>query len=166
MRARDKVGMIGHYTFKQIRDGVEIDAWEIDNLVVNQGLNDMLSVYFNAGAQKTSWFMSLFQGNYAPVLTDTAATWSAAATECTGITSPTRPAYTPAAPAAQTITNSATPTSFTFNANNTLYGIALASSNVLGGTGGVLFSEVAFAAPKTVQTGDQLLITYSLTMTG
>lgn len=166
MESQDKARMKGHYEFKHLRDGVEIDAWEIDNLVVNQGLNDMLSVYFNSGSPKTAWFMGIFQGNYAPVLTDTAANWAASATECSGITSPTRPSWTPAAPASQAISNSASPTSFTFNANNTLYGIALVSSNVLGGTAGTLFSEALFASPKAVSTGDQLLVTYSLTMSG
>lgn len=166
MESQDQASLKGHYEFKHIRDGVEIDAWEIDNLVVNQGLNDMLSVYFNSGSQKTAWFMGIFQGNYAPVLTDTNANWAANATECSGITSPTRPVWTPAAPAAQAISNSASPTSFTFNANNTLYGIALVSSNVIGGTAGTLFSEATFAAPKAVSSGDQLLVTYTLTMSG
>lgn len=163
---KDQARLKGHYEFKHLRDGVEIDAWEIDNLVVNQGLNDMLSVYFNSGSPKTAWFMGIFQGNYAPVLTDTAANWAASATECSGITSPTRPSWTPAAPASQAISNSASPTSFTFNADNTLYGIALVSNNVLGGTAGTLFSEATFASPKAVSTGDQLLVTYTLTMSG
>ncbi len=126
----------GHYEFKLVRDGKVIDEWEIDNLVVNQGLNDILSVYFNSGSQKTSWFMGLFQGNYAPVLTDTAANWSANATESSQYSNPT------------------------------LYGIALISNNVIGGTAGTLVSEATFAAPKAVSTSDQLLVTYSMTLTG
>ena len=156
----------GHYEFRLVREGKVIDEWEIKNLVVNQGLNDILSVYFNAGSQKTSWFMGLFQGNYAPVLTDTAANWAANATEASSYSSATRPAWTPAAPASQSITNSASPSSFTFTANLTLYGIALISNNVIGGTAGTLVSEATFAAPKAVSTNDQLLVTYSMTLTG
>lgn len=134
-----------------------------ENLVVNQGLNDMLAVYLQGGAQKSSWFMGIFQGNYAPVPTDTAANWAANATECSNYTNATRPSWTPAAPAAQSITNSAAPATFTFNATVTIFGAALVSNNVIGGTTGTLFSEAAFQSPKAVESGDQLLLTYSFT---
>lgn len=154
----------GHYDFKLIRDGGIVDQWEVDNLAVNQGLNDILSVYFQGGSQKTSWFMGLFQGNYAPVATDTAANWAANATECSSYSSATRPAWTAAAPSSQSITNSAAPATFNFTANLTLYGAVIVSSNVIGGTAGTLFSEAQFPVPKTVSTGDQLLVTYSYTI--
>lgn len=154
----------GHMKFVQMRDGKQIDEWEVDNLVVNQGLNDILSVYFAAGSQKTSWFMGLFQGNYAPVASDTGANWAANATECSSYTNATRPAWTPAAPSAQSITNSAAPASFTFNASVTIFGAAIVSSNVIGGSAGTLFSEAQFQASKAVQSGDQLLVTYSYTI--
>jgi hypothetical protein len=154
----------GHYKFELIRDGKKVDEWEVDNLAVNQGLNDMLAVYFQGGSQKTSWFMGLFQGNYAPVATDTGANWAANATECSSYSSPTRPAWTPAAPASQQITNAANPASFTFNANVTIYGAAIVSNNVVGGVAGTLFSEAQFASPKPVQNGDNLLVTYGYTI--
>ena len=164
---KDKPKLIGHYEFKLLDpDGNLIREWELDNLVVNQGLNDLLNVYLNAGSQKTQWYVGLFQGNYAPSLTDTASNWAANATEASNYTSATRPVWTPAAASAQSITNSASPASFTFNANITLYGIALVSNNVIGGTGGTLFSEAAFAAPQIVTTGSQLLVTYTVGVSG
>lgn len=162
----------GHYDFKLLGPEDEsghrelIREWELDNLVVNQGLNDILSTYFNSGSQKTQWYLGIFQGNYAPALTDTASTWAAAATECSSYNSATRPVWTPAAPASQQITNSASPVTFTFNANVTLYGIALVSNNVIGGTGGTLFSEATFAASQAVTSGSQLLVTYTITISG
>ena len=164
---KDKPKLIGHYEFKLLDpDGNLIREWELDNLVVNQGLNDILNVYLNAGSQKTQWYVGLFQGNYAPSLTDTASNWAANATEASNYTSATRPVWTPAAASAQSITNSASPASFTFNANITLYGIALVSNNVIGGTGGTLFSEAAFAAPQPVTNGSQLLVTYTVGVSG
>ena len=164
---KDKPKLIGHYEFKLLDpDGNLIREWELDNLVVNQGLNDLLNVYLNAGSQKTQWYVGLFQGNYAPSLTDTASNWAANATEASNYTSATRPVWTPAAASAQSITNSASPASFTFNANITLYGIALVSNNVIGGTGGTLFSEATFAAPQAVTTGSQLLVTYAVGVSG
>jgi hypothetical protein len=154
----------GHFNFVHLRDGVQIDEWDVDNLAVNQGLNDMLAVYFQSGSQKTSWFMGLFQGNYAPVASDTAANWAANATECSSFSQPTRPQWTPAAPASQIITNSAAPATFTFTGIVTLYGAAIVSNNVIAGTAGTLFSEAQFPTPKTVGVGDQLLVTYSYTI--
>lgn len=154
----------GHYEFKLVRDGRVIDEWDIDNLVVNQGLNDILNVYFNSGSQKTSWYLGLFQGNYAPVATDTAANWAANATECSSYSAGVRPLWSPAAPSGQSITNSASPATFTFTADTTLYGAALVSNNVIGGVGGTLWSEATFASPKAVSTGDQLLVTYTLSI--
>ena len=164
---KDKPQLKGHYEFKLLDpDGNLIREWELDNLVVNQGLNDLLNVYLDAGSQKTQWYVGLFQGNYAPSLTDTASNWAANATEASNYTSATRPVWTPAAAAAQSITNSASPASFTFNANLTLYGIALVSNNVIGGTAGTLFSEAAFAAPQAVTNGSQLLVTYTVGVSG
>ena len=164
---KDEPKLRGHYEFKLLDpDGKLIREWELDNLVVNQGLNDLLNVYLNSGSQKTQWYVGLFQGNYAPSLTDTASNWAANATEASNYTSATRPVWTPAAASAQSITNSASPASFTFNANITLYGIALVSNNVIGGTGGTLFSEAAFAAPQPVTNGSQLLVTYTVGVSG
>ena len=164
---RDKPRLKGHYEFKLLGpDGEIVREWEIDNLVVNQGLNDLLNVYLDAGSQKTQWYVGLFQGNYAPSLTDTAANGAANATEASQYSSATRPVWTPAAAAAQSITNSASPASFTFTANLTLYGCAIVSNNIIGGTGGTLFSEAAFAAPQAVTTGSQLLVTYTVGVSG
>lgn len=152
----------GTYHAKLVRDGKVIDEWDYDNLVVNQGLNYDLSVALGGGGQISAWYLGIFQGNYTPVASDTAANWATNATECSSYTSPTRPAYVPAGASGQSITNSASPAVFTFNAGVTVYGTALISSNVIAGTGGTLFSEALFGASKTVVASDQLLVTYTL----
>ena len=116
--------------------------------------------------QIANWFMGIFQGNYAPSLTDTAANWAANATECSSYTSATRPAWQQGGAASQSITNSANPAVFTFNADVTVYGAALVSSSTIAGTSGTLFSEAAFGTPKTVVAADQLLVTYTVGASG
>lgn len=138
-----------------------LDVEEIDNLVVNQGLNHILGVEFNGQTQITNWFLGLFQGNYSPVASDTAATLPGNATECSSFTSPTRPAWQEAAPSGQSITNSANPAIFTFNAPVTVYGAFLTSSSTIGGTSGTLFAAAQFASPKAVANADQLLVSYT-----
>lgn len=156
-------GMLGRGVWKGqlFRKGKLIDEFEDHNLIVNQGLNSNLGVYFQGQTPITSWFMGIFQGNYTPVSTDTAATIASASTECSSYASPTRPAWTPAAPSAQSITNSASPASFVFNASQTIYGAFLVSSNVIGGTAGTLWSAGVFSSSKDVVSGDQLLMTYT-----
>lgn len=151
----------GQYTGQIIRRGKVIDEFKCKNLVVNEGLNSLLGVYFNASTQITNWFLGVFQGNYTPVATDTAAVIAANSTECSSYTSATRPAWTQAAPASQSITNSANRATFTFNASQTIFGAFLVSNATIGGTAGTLFSAAQFSTSKSVVSADQLLLTYT-----
>ena len=151
----------GQFHAKLRRAGRIIDEWSFDNVVVNQGLNSILGVYFNASTQITAWYLGIFQGNYTPLATDTAANIVVNSTECTAYTSATRPAWSPAAASAQSVTNSATQATFTFNASQTIYGAFLTSSNVISGTAGTLFAAAQFGASKSVVNLDQLLLTYT-----
>lgn len=144
-----------------IRKGKVIDEFEDHNLVVNQGLNSLLNVNFNGATQINTWYLGLFEGNYTPVATVTAATIASAATECTAYTASTRPEYVEAASTAQSTTNSASRASFVFNASKTIYGAFLISDSTKSGTSGTLFSAARFAASKSVVTDDELLLTYT-----
>jgi hypothetical protein len=155
----------GQYECQIIRDGKVIDHWVQPNLVVNEGLNNMLNVMFNGAAPTAAWFCGLYEGNYTPVATVTAATIPSAATECTAYVSTTRPEYVEATASAQSMTNSANRASFVFTASKTVYGAFLASNSIKNGTSGVLFSAARFASAKTVESGDELLLTYTFTAT-
>ncbi len=154
---------IGRYHGQIIRDGKVIDEWEDENLVVNEGLNSLLSVYFNGGTQITTWYCGVFEGNYTPVATVTAATIASASTECTAYASATRPEWVEAAPSSQSITNSASRASFVFNASKTIYGAFLVSTSTKSGTSGTLFSAARFSTSKAVVNTDELLLTYTFT---
>jgi hypothetical protein len=160
---RQLIAVSGRYDWTHLRDGQIIDEGFDENLVVNEGLNDVLSVYLVAGTQKPSWFLGVFEGNYTPVATDTAAVITANSTECVAYTASTRQAWTPGAVAAQAVDNSASRASFTFNATKTIYGAFLISYNTKSGTTGTLFSAARFATSKAVANLDQLLLTYSFT---
>jgi len=153
----------GRYHGQIIREGRVIDEWEDDNLVVNEGLNSLLSVYFNGGTPITTWYCGVFEGNYTPVATVTAATITSASTECTAYASATRPEWVEAAPSSQSITNSASRASFVFNATKTVYGAFLVSTSTKSGTSGTLFSAARFSSAKSVVSTDELLLTYTFT---
>ncbi len=157
----NKLRVGGIFLCEHVRDGEVIDSWEQPNLVVNEGLNSLLGVYFHGDTQITTWYLGLFEGNYTPVATVTAATITAASTECTAYDEATRQAYDEAAAASQSITNSASRATFTFNATKTIYGAFLVSNSTKSGTTGTLFSAARFSASKAVVDDDQLLLTYT-----
>lgn len=154
-----KVG--GRFVIEHVRGGEVIDTFEVDNLVVNEGLDHLLNTVFHGGSQIGTWYLGLFEGNYTPIATVTAATIAAAATESTAYTEAQRQEYNEAAASAQSITNSANKATFTMNATKTIYGAFLVSNATKGATSGVLFSAARFGAAKQVATDDQLLLTYT-----
>jgi hypothetical protein len=160
---KQAVQVKGHYSGQIIREGKIIDEFEVDNLVVNEGLNHILGVEFNALTPVTSWYLGVYEGNHTPVATDTAAGIAAAATESTAYASSTRPQWVQASPSGQAISNSASRASFVFNATKTIYGAFLISSSTKSGTAGVLFSCALFNAAKNVVNLDELLLTYTFT---
>ena len=141
-------------------DGVLKEAFEVDNIVVDEGLNNVLNAALrNSGAQ-TAWYLGLYAGAYTPVATEIAATVAASAHEFVGYTGGARPQWRPAAAAAKAVTSAAQPAVFTFNANASINGAFLISSSQLSGTSGVLMSIAAFGSAKAVTAGDQLTLTY------
>lgn len=160
-KARIQLG--GVFGVEHYRKGELLFAGNDPNIVVNQGLDHALSVIFNGGAQIATWFVGLFEGNYTPVATDTAANIAANATECTAYDETVRQTWVEAAPSGQSITNSASKATFTMNATKTVYGAFLVSLNTKGGTTGTLFAASKFSAARNVVDDDQLLVTYTLT---
>lgn len=158
-------GLIAHGIWhgQHVRDGKVIDEWEDHNLVVNEGLNALLNIMFHGTTQISTWYIGVFEGNYTPVATVTAATITAAATESTAYDEAARVAYDEAAAASQSITNSASKATFTFNATKTIYGAFLGSASAKSATTGTLFSAAQFSAAKAVVAADQLLLTYTFT---
>lgn len=159
----NKLRVGGVFQGQIVRQGEVIDEWEDRNLVVNEGLNALLDIMFHGSTQVGTWYLGLFEGNYTPVATVTAATITSASTECTAYDESTRVAYDEAAAASQSITNSASRATFTFNATKTIYGAFLVSSSTKSGTTGTLFSAARFSTSKSVVDDDQLLLTYTFT---
>lgn len=157
------LAMSGKYIGQIIRQGVVIDEFDIDNIVVDQGLNYSLNAAFGLTSALPSWYIGLFEGNYTPTAGATAATVVGLATECIAYTAGARPAWTTVASTAKSLTNGAARASFTFNATKTVYGAFLTSSSTKSGTTGTLFSAARFNTAKAVDTNDELLITYVLT---
>ena len=87
-RARMFLGGVFGYEVK--RGGEIIDKWDSHNLWVNQGLNHGLDVILHDGTKVHPWYVGIFEGNYTPLATDTAANISANSTYCTVYSEVTR----------------------------------------------------------------------------
>ena len=155
----------GHIACELVREGEVIDAWGVDNLVVNQGLNYLLGAGLAGGSQITTWYIGLFSGNYTVLAADVASGIAAAATEVTAYSGGARPTWTPnsSTPSGQSTSNSSSQASFTFTGSVTVFGAFLVSSATISGTGGTLFSGAQFGASKSVVSSDVLNLTYTYT---
>jgi hypothetical protein len=136
------------------------EAWE--NIVVNQGLNDLLDVTLSGATQDTTWFVGLTSATPTVAAGDTLAS-HAGWTEVTAYDETNRVAWVDAGASSQSITNSASPAAFTINANGTDVGGAfLAGVNT--GTGGRLYAAGAFTAGnKSLDDNDVLSVTATFT---
>jgi hypothetical protein len=162
MNVQGKLGFKGTYTFEHWRGDRLLDRWEDSNLIPTEGLNSMLGVGVHADAQITAWYMGIGSGNYTVDPTDTGANIVARVTEITAYTG-NRQQVVFAAPAAGSTDNSASKVTFTFN--NTVATVTNAFVNSAAtGNGGKLLSSLKLGTAKTgFATGDQLVVTFTLT---
>ena len=152
------------YNVEHWRANRLIDTERIHNLMPNEGVAHALGVLLKGSTQVTTWYIGLFEGNYTPVLADTAATFPASSTETTTYSETTRVVFNEGAISGGTCDNSANKAEFTSSANKTIYGGFIVSASAKGATSGVLLSAVKFTSPKTFDTGDILRVTAGFTL--
>jgi len=165
VRKAAKIGMGGHFVGQIVRAGQVIDEWDCDNIVTNQGLDYVLKAAISNGVTAiTTWYLALFAANYTPLAADTPAiiVTSYAELLSTAFVEGIRQTYIPVE-VAQACTNVASPSTFTANAltPGTIYGAAMLSVSTCRATTGTLLAAALFGAPKSLATGDQLLLTYA-----
>lgn len=141
---------------------------EMHNLVVNQGLQSMVSVYLDGATQITTWYIGLITGpgsGTTIAASDTLA--SKAWTEFTNYSGNRKTATFGTATTADpsVIDNSASVASFSITSTGgTVAGAFLAS--VATGTSGILFSASDFQSPgdRVVVSGDTLNVQYTFSL--
>lgn len=144
---------------------VVLSVEDVTNLIPTEGLNYLLGAGLTGQTAYATWYIALFEGNYTPVGTVTAATFPAAATESTAYTETNRVTWSPGAISAGSVSNTASKAVFTINATKTIYGIAQSSVNTKSATTGVLVSVARFATAKSVVADDILNVTSTISMT-
>lgn len=141
--------------------GVDYDGWGC-NIIVDEGLNHSLDVILHGEVQVSPWYVGLFEANYTPQSSDTAANIASNATESTAYDESARVEYNEAAAASKVTTNTNNKAQFTINATKTMYGAFLVSNSTKGGTTGTLLSAAQFNTARSVVSGDILEVTYSV----
>ena len=167
-----RVGAGGVFTVTCVgADGQEKWSDTFNNLVVNQGLQDMNSKYFVGSGYTAAWYLGLVQGPGSGTTFAAADTLASHAgwTELVPGTAYTGNRQTATFGTATTadpsvIANTASPASFAMLVNGTVVaGAILASVN--SGTSGILFSAGDFTGgDKTVDNGDTLNVTYTFSL--
>lgn len=139
--------------------GKLIGLYRVPNGIVDEGMDDLLDVHFGASTQHTAWYIGLIDNSgYTGVSnSDTLAT-HAGWTEATPY-SGNRVAWSVGSAASRSISNSST-ADFAITSTATLKGIFV--TNVSSGTTGVLWSTALFSSTVSVQNGDTLKITYTV----
>ena len=134
---------------------------EVDNTVVNVGLNDLLNKYFKGSSYTAAFYVGL-KGTGSISASDTMSShagWS----EDTTYSDSTRPALTLGSVASQSVDNSASKASFGINGTSTIYGAFVTTNSTKGGTSGTLYGAADFGASRAVISGDTLNVTITLT---
>ena len=170
--ATERVGAGGVFTVTCVgADGVEKWSDTFHNLVVNQGLQDMNSKYFQGSGYSATWYLGLVEGpgsgtSYAAGNTLASHSGWTELTPGTAYTGNRKAVTFGTATTADpsVIDNSGSPSSFAMLVNSTVVAGAFLCS-VATGTSGVLFSAGDFTGgDKTVDSGDTLNVTYSFSL--
>ena len=136
------------------------------NLVVNQGLNYILSAAVGATAGVANWYIALFTGDVTVLATWTAAGFTAAATEWTAYDEAARPAWSKGSVASAGVDSFSSKASFTSSADTqVIRGAALLSSSAKSATSGTLLAASRLSSDKTLDTGEILDVGYGLQLT-
>lgn len=143
-----------------------IGKYKCYNGVTNVGKNYLLNVGFNDLTQiaNSAWCIGLIDNASFSALAaaDTMAS-HAGWVESQDYTQSTRVAWGSGTSTAQSTTNG-TPAQFDINATKTINGIFVTSNNTKGGTTGTLWSSGSFTSTVPVVSGDQLKVSYTVTI--
>ncbi len=132
------------------------------NGVTDVGIEQLLDAQFNGGSQSSTWYMLLVDNSGFSAFADGDTMGSHSGwTEDQTYAASTRPEWTADAAGSRAVTNSST-VDFAINGTTVIKGIAAVDNNVKGGTSGTLFATASFSSNASVENGDTLKVTYTV----
>lgn len=142
-----------------------------ENLIPTEGLAHILNVALGTTPKPASYHLALFSAAAQPAANWTAASFASTASEIVSMTegysAATRPTWTPANTATNSIDNMAAVAKVTMKTASslTVQGAAMLTNSSKGGTTGALISASKYAAPRVFQDGDTYEIGYRISLT-
>lgn len=162
LHLRNNMQVGGFLDVEHWRKGELIHHQNVHNIVPVEGLTKALENFIKGTGAVTTWYMSIYEGNYTPISTVTAATYTADATESTAYDEATRVAVTFGTPASASVDNTANRADFTINATKTIYGVGLHSASAKSAVTGTLAMATKFSASRPVVASDIISVDYTL----
>jgi hypothetical protein len=158
------IGLSNNYTLQCFSEGGELKWTEgFLNLVVNEGLNDILDKYLKGSSYTAQFYVGLTDGLPTPAAIDTAATHSGW-TEVSAYSEANRQPLVLGSVANQSVDSTASKASYAINSTVTIGGAFISTSNEKDGVTGVLYSIGAFAGgDREMINGDTLKVSVTLT---
>lgn len=137
---------------------------EFDNLVVNEGLDDLLDKYLKGSGYTAAFYVGITGSSPSFAAEDTMGS-HAGWTEVTAYDEANRPTLTLGAVSGQSVDNSGNEATFTIDTNDTAIGGAFVSTDdTRGGSSGTLYGGAALSAgDKQLDDDDTLEVTVTLT---
>ena len=142
-----------------------------ENLIPTEGLAHILNVALGTTPKPASYHLALFSAAAQPTASWTAASFASTASEIVSMTegysAATRPTWTPANTATNSIDNMAAVAKVTMKTASslTVQGAAMLTNSSKGSTAGALISASKYAAPRVFQDGDTYEIGYRISLT-
>lgn len=142
-----------------------------ENLIPTEGLAHILNVALGTTPKPASYHLALFSAAAQPAANWTAASFASTASEIVSMTegysAATRPTWTPANTATNSIDNMAAVAKVTMKTASslTVQGAAMLTNSGKGSTAGALISASKYAAPRVFQDGDTYEIGYRISLT-
>ncbi len=152
-----------HYKVECVRNGEVVWVEEFDNIIVTAGRDKYLSATLKDGLASPAWYVLLKDiGTVDPADTmGSHAGWA----ELQNYSNAARPTWTPGSVASGSVSNSASPASFTISVADTVYGAGLCDNSVKAQTTGVLLGAGNFTTERAVEVDDTLNVTITCSIT-
>ena len=145
------------------------------NLVVNQGLYQILLSALTGGSAISSWYIAPYKGSISPSATQAAAgtfggggtAWPTVVTEATEYDEAARQSWNYDAMAATdtSVDNDTNRATFTINASITVRGAGILSASAKSATTGTLLCYANFGTARALVDNDVLTVKYTITAT-
>lgn len=156
----------GVFKYQHTRNGIIIDEWEDPNIIPDEGIMKIIGSSLAGQSAISTWYIGLYKNNYTPIAANVMSTFPGAGVAnevTTEYSEVARQPWTYGVPAANSVTNAASPAVFTFTpASTVVFGAFMSSSSVKGGTTGTLLAATKFPASRTLLTTDSLTVTYTI----